>query len=128
MDSGFKSVLHYDGPNASLVRRNLWVAGVAAIPALLFAVYFLFSLLSRLLRYDSVVAAISGLLLFAIGGLWFVTFIPVLLAGVYLRRLFQDAEVPAEVKSKTAVVVTIAMTMLLFAMGFCYAVSHRGWR
>lgn len=128
MNSSFRSVLRYDSPNAPLVRPNLWVAGVALLPALLFAVYFFFSLLSRLFTYNSVVAAIFGLRLFALGGLWFVTFIPLLLGGVYLRRLFEDAEIPAEVKPKTAALAAVAMTMMVLAMGFCYAASGRGWR
>lgn len=128
MNSSFRSVLRYDGPNAPLLRPNLWVAGVALLPALLFAVYFFFSLLSRLFTYHSVVAAISGLRLFALGGLWFVTFIPLLLGGVYLRRLCQDAEIRAEVKLKTAAVAAVAMTMMVLAMGFYYAASSRASR
>ncbi len=129
MSSPIRAALRYDGPNASPVRRALRLAAVTLLPALLFVIYLCFSSIERILRVDTVVAGITGLLTFALGGIWCIAFVPLLVGSlVLLRRVFRDPEIPTEVKTGTATVVTVAFLSMLIVIGIWYSQYTRGWR
>jgi flagellar biosynthesis protein FliR len=68
------------------------------------------------------------LLLLAFGEIWFVAFFPLQIAGLLLRRLFQDTEIPLDVKTGTAWFVSIALLAMLGTMAFCHHLYSHGWR
>jgi len=129
MSSRLKAALRYDGPNASLVRRTLRLAGVALIPAVFWIVYLFFTMMGNLFGFGGDFAGILGLLIFAVGGIWCIVFVPLLIGSlVLLRRVFQDPEIPLEVKTGTAGIVTVAFVTMLWVIGLWYSQSSRAWR
>jgi hypothetical protein len=129
MSSTLKAALRYDGPNASLVRRSLRLAGVALIPAAFWIVYLLFTTMGNLIGFGGDFASVLGFVIFAVGGMWCIVFVPLLIGSlVLLRRVFQDPEIPLEVKSGTAGIVTVAFVTMLLVIGLWYSQTSRGWR
>jgi len=129
MSSTLRAALRYDGPNASLVRRSLRLAGVALSPAVFWIVYLFFTMIGNLFGFGGDFASVLGFLLFAVGGIWCIVFIPLLIGSlVLLRRVFHDPEIPLEVKTGTAGIVTVAFVTMLLVIGLWYSQTSRGWR
>jgi hypothetical protein len=86
-------------------------------------------MMGNLFGFGSDFASILGFLIFAVGGIWCIAFIPLLIGSVVLvRRVSQDPEIPLEVKTGTVGIVTVAFVTMLLVVGLWYSQTSRGWR
>jgi hypothetical protein len=109
----------YRGPRAWLVWLNLLVACAALLPTFLECFLWLLheshgAPFGQLAAFPQVFGA---MLLGAVGENWYIASIPVVLACFLVPLLLRAPEIPSRVRTRTALVVMVALTMMLVNVG-----------
>jgi hypothetical protein len=126
MRSRFLSVLRYDGANASLLRMNLLLAGVAVVPALLEIIVILSNLAGRVIDIANLLGLIAGIILAGEAEAPLILVFPILIAGIYGPRLWRDPDIPVRVRRDGCAILGGALSIMILHGIMLSMEAHHG--